>query len=77
MATPKLETSLTARSAEMTILPILPDGRFVLTSPKGLNVADAERCSCNDFRFRKAVEIDGRWVKAPCKHITAVLNRAV
>ena len=68
MATPKLQTTVTARAAEIaTILPMLADGRFVVIGAKNsINLTNADQCSCGENRYKKAV----------CKHMTAVIQRA-
>ena len=66
MATPKRAIDKTQRAAQdnFQVLPqMLPDGRFVIISPKGIHVGNAEGCSCGDYRFQKA---DNR---KPCKHM--------
>jgi hypothetical protein len=69
MATPKLQTTRKARAAEIPtefILPMLPDGRFVVIGSRDFYFANTERCSCGDNRYKKVT----------CKHMTAVIERA-
>jgi predicted nucleic acid-binding Zn finger protein len=74
MATPKLQTTVTQRAAEIateSILPMLSDGRFVVIGKRDIYLTNTERCSCGAFRMQKA---DAE--KIPCKHMRAVVERA-
>lgn len=74
MATPKLQTTITQRAAEIPtehILPMVPDGRFVVIGKRDIYLTNLERCSCGAFRMQKA---DAE--KVACKHMKAVAERA-
>lgn len=66
MATPKRAIDRAERAIQdkFEVLPQqLPDGRFVIISPKAIHVANTEQCSCGDFKFQKAEN------RKPCKHM--------
>lgn len=66
MATAKRTIDKTQRAAQdsFQVLPqVLPDGRFVIISPKAIHLANIEQCSCGDYRFQKAEN------RKPCKHM--------